>query len=143
MGVNFAGGGYAYTNADISFDPVLLIEDAEMDMHSFPLKYIRTFEFAGRSARVNLLQSYLDARWSGLLDGVPTSTSRSGLSDMDLRFAVNVLGAPPLSGEEFAEYRAATDHETIVGLSQQDLNDPHVHAFGHQVRGVAVTQSVA
>jgi len=116
VGVNFAGGGYAYTNADIAFDPVLLIEDVALEMHTFPVKYIRTFELAGKSARVDWLQSYQDARWSGLLDGVPTTTSRSGWSDMSLRFAVNLIGAPPLRGAEFAEYRAATDSETIVGL---------------------------
>ncbi len=29
---NFAGTGYAYTEADISFDPVLRIEDGQMEM---------------------------------------------------------------------------------------------------------------
>lgn len=116
IGVNFAGGGYAYTKADISFDPVLLIEDAELDLHTYPFKYIRTFEFVGKSARVDVLQSYQDARWGGLLDGVPTIVERSGWSDTGLRFAVNVLGAPPLSGAEFKKYRAETDCETIVGM---------------------------
>jgi hypothetical protein len=35
---------------------------------------------------------------------------------MLLRFAVNVIGAPPLSGAEYAEYRASLESETIVGL---------------------------
>jgi hypothetical protein len=35
---------------------------------------------------------------------------------MILRCAVNVVGAPPLRGSEFAEYRASTECETIVGL---------------------------
>jgi hypothetical protein len=116
MGINFAGGGYVYTSADISFDPVLLIEDVTMEMHSIPFKYIRTFELLGKSARVDVIQSYQDARWSGLLDGAPASTARSGWSDLSTRFAVNLIGAPPLSSEEFANYRATTDSETIVGL---------------------------
>jgi hypothetical protein len=116
MGMNFAGGGYAYTSGDIALDPVLLIEDAVFEMHDFPIKYIRTFELLGKSARVDLLQSYRDARWSGLLDGVPTTVARSGWADLSLRCAVNLFGAPPLRGAEFAEYRAATDRETIVGL---------------------------
>ena len=33
-----------------------------------------------------------------------------------LRFAVNLIGAPPLRGTEYAEYRAAAKTETIVGL---------------------------
>ena len=43
-GTNFAGGGYVYTEADISFDPVLRIENVEMEMHTLAVKYIRTFE---------------------------------------------------------------------------------------------------
>jgi hypothetical protein len=116
MRMNFAGGGYAYTSGDVAFDPVLLIEDAVMEIHTFPFKYIRTFELLGKSARVDWLQPYQDARWSGTLDGVPTSVARSGWSDMSLRVAVNLFGAPPLSGAEFAQYRAAQDRETIVGL---------------------------
>ena len=29
MGTNFVGGGYAYTEADIAFDPVLRIDEVE------------------------------------------------------------------------------------------------------------------
>ena len=116
LGVNFAGGGYIYTDADIAFDPVLRIEDAVMNVDTLPAKYIRSFEFAGKSARFDGIIAYQDARWNGLLDGVPTSVYRSGFSDMSLRFAVNLLGAPPLSTKEFAEYRAELEEETIVGL---------------------------
>ena len=87
-----------------------------MDLNSLPLKYIRTFELAGKSARVDLLQAYQDAEWNGLVDGVPTRVTRSGWSDTVLRFAVNLVGAPPLKGAEYAEYRAAAESETIVGL---------------------------
>lgn len=113
---NFAGIGYVFTNADIAFDPVLLIDDARLELHSIPSKYIRTFEFLGKSARVDLLQAYQHAQWSGSLDGVLTRVTRSGWSDMAVRFALNVIGAPPLSAAEFAEYQAATESETIVGL---------------------------
>jgi hypothetical protein len=34
-----------------------------------------------------------------------------------VRFAINLWGAPPLEGEEFAAYRAAVaDSETVVGF---------------------------
>ena len=116
IGTNFAGSGYAYTHGDISFDPVLLLEDVELDLHSLPYKYIHVFELLGRTARVDWLQAYEFARWNGTLNGVPAATTRSGWSDMSLRLAVNLLGAPPLRGAEFQEYRAAMDRETIVGL---------------------------
>ena len=118
---NFAGVGYAYTDADIAFDPVLLIEDAEFALQSFPLKYIRTFELAGKSARVDWLQAYQDAEWSGLLDGVPTRVERSGWSDMVLRFAMNIIGAPPLSGRRVRRIqgRSTKARQSWMGLEVQ------------------------
>jgi len=116
-GKNFVGGGYAYTTADIFLDPVLRIEDGEMKMHSWALKYIRTFELFQKSARIDFTQAYQEGRWTGLVDGVPTSIKRSGLADSVLRFAINLYGAPPLEGKEFAAYRAKVDVETIVGTA--------------------------
>ena len=116
MDVNFASTGYAYTGADISFDPVFLIENGVMEMHSFPVQYIRTFELAGKTARIDWTQAYQHARWTGLLNGVAASTAREGWSDMVFRLAVDLVGAPPLKGKEFAKYREATDSETIVGV---------------------------
>lgn len=116
---NFGGVAYAYTNADVAFDPVLLLEDVSLELQSFPLKYIRTFNLAGKSARIDWVQAYQDADWNGLLDGDPARATRSGWSDMSLRFAVNVIGAPPLSGAEFAQYRATVQSETVVGLAME------------------------
>ncbi len=117
MNVNFAGGGYVYTTGDIIFDPVLLVENVELEMHSVIFQYIRTFEFLGKSARVDFVQGYQDAIWKGLLEGQPASAYRSGLSDGSIRFAVNLWGAPPLKGKEFVDYRVKTDIETIIGAA--------------------------
>ena len=116
-GKNFIGGGYAYTEADIFLDPVLRIEDGEMEMHTLALKYIRTFELLQKSARIDFTQAYQEARYTGLLNGVSTSIKRSGLADSVLRFAINLYGAPPLEGKEFASYRAKVDVETIFGTA--------------------------
>jgi hypothetical protein len=116
-GKNFAGGGYAYTKADIFFDPVLRTENVEMEMDTWAVQYIRTFELFQKSSRIDFIQAYQEGRWTGLLDGVPTSIKRSGLSDSVLRFAINLYGAPPLEGKEFAVYRAKVDVETIVGTA--------------------------
>jgi hypothetical protein len=116
-GANFAGGGYAYTEADISFDPVSRIEDAEMELHTWAVKYIRTFELFQKSARIDFLQGYQEGRWTGLVDGVRKSIQRKGLSDSRLRLAINLYGAPPLKGEAFAAYRASAGVETIIGTA--------------------------
>jgi len=117
IGTNFAGGGYVYTEANILFDPVLRIENVEMEMHTWALKYIRTFELFQKSARIDFTQAYQEGRWTGLVDGIPSSIKRSGLSDSVLRFAINLYGAPPLKGKEFAAYRAKADVETIFGTA--------------------------
>ena len=116
---NFAGLGYSFTRADIYFDPVLRAENVEMEMHAWTAKYIRTFELFEKSARIDLIQSFQDARWTGSLNGFSTSTRRNGLADTMVRFAVNLYGAPPLKGKSFQEYRmkALSRAETIIGAA--------------------------
>jgi len=116
-GTNFIGGSYAYTEGDLSFDPVLKIDDAEVELHTMALKYIRTFEVFGFSARVDLAGAYQDGTWKGTLDGVPAKVDRSGFADPMLRLAVNLYGAPPLEKKAFASYRAEIENETIVGAA--------------------------
>ena len=113
---NFAATRYAYTRADINFDPVLKLDDVEMEMHTVGLGYIRTFEVLEKSARAEVKFPFQDARWTGLLDGKQASAHRRGLADPVVRVAVNILGAPPLKGKAFAKYRASIKQETIVGL---------------------------
>jgi len=117
IGTNFAGGAYSYTEADIYFDPVIQIEDAKMEMHTWAVQYVRTFELFQKSTRIDFTQGFQEGRWNGLVGGVPKSIKRSGLSDSLLRFAINLYGAPPLEGKEFLAYRAKIDVETIVGAA--------------------------
>ncbi len=117
INTNFFGGAYAHLEGDISFDPALLIEDAEVDMEIAALAYIRTFKLFGRTARVDVVQGWRDARWTGKLNGVGTIVARQGLADTKLRFSVNLIGAPPLFGKDYAAYRKTTETETIVGAA--------------------------
>jgi len=112
---NYFGTGYAYTEADIGFDPVLKLSNVEMELDTWPLKYIRTFALFDKTARIGILQTYQEGRWSGRVDGASKTIHRSGWADTLLRFAINLYGAPPLQRKEYAAYRAATEVETIVG----------------------------
>lgn len=116
IGGNFGGAAYAYTTGDILFDPALRIENAQFDLQTVAGKYIRSFGLLGKSARVDVTQAYQIGTWTGLLNGAPATVERSGFADTSLRFAVNLIGAPPLASKEFAAYRAKTDSETIVGM---------------------------
>jgi hypothetical protein len=117
LGSNFVGGAYAYTEADISVNPALLLEDVDMKLDTVAAKYIHAFKLWDKSARVDITQAYLKGRWTGLIDGVPSAIKRSGWSDTFARFAINLYGAPPLRGQEFGAYRAKTRDETIVGAA--------------------------
>jgi len=114
---NFGGFAFAHTEADIFFDPTLLLEDVEMKLDTWGGKYIRTFELFKRSARIDITQAYQKGEWTGLLEGVPASTSRSGWSDTFVRAAINLYGAPPLRGKKFGVYRSKIGIETIVGAA--------------------------
>ncbi|MGO8838005.1 MAG: transporter [Limisphaerales bacterium] len=117
IGANFAGAAYAYTTGDISLDPVLRIQNGQFDVQTVAVKYIYSFELLGKSARVDIAQPYQFGHWSGLINGVQAATSRAGFADTSVRFAVNLIGAPPLKGKEFAAYQATNaDHETIAGV---------------------------
>lgn len=117
IGLNVLGAAYARTDADISFDPVLRIENATLDMDTLAFRYIRTFEMLGKTARFEVIQGWQDGTWTGLLDGAPASVSRTGWTDTNLRIAVNLVGGPPLKGKEFAAYRAKQDVETLIGAA--------------------------
>jgi len=116
INTNFFGGGYAHTNADITLDPVLKIEDGEAEIYSWVGKYIRSLMLFDRTARISVAQGYQDGRWTGVLDGEAKSITRHGLTDTLIRFSVNLYGSPPMEGKEYAAYRASHEEETTVGV---------------------------
>jgi hypothetical protein len=117
VGMNVLGVGGAYTDGDIAFDPVLEIEDASVEVKTALVSYLRAFDLAGRSARLDVLLPYQDARWEGLLDGQPAATERRGFDDPLLRLSVNFIGAPALKSKAYRAYRAAHPVNTVVGAA--------------------------
>lgn len=115
LGGNFAGVAALHTEADIFFNPALKLEDVEMRLDTVAAKYVHGFELFGKSARIDVSQGYQKGRWKGLVDGTPDSITRSGWTDTFVRLATNLYGAPPLKGKAFADYRARTKDENIVG----------------------------
>jgi hypothetical protein len=114
---NYVTANYARTTGEIAFDPVLQIEGAEVELDTWLLGYIRTFQMLDKTARIEVRQAWQEGTWSGTLAGEPTAVSREGLADTFVRLAVNLIGSPPLKGEAFAEYRALTEIDTIVGAA--------------------------
>ena len=115
VGAQFIGVSYVYTQSDILLDPVLEIENAEMDMNTIGLSYIRSINLFDQSARLDFSLPYKTGRWEGLLDGQVAKARRDGFADPSLRLSVLLYGAPALSGNEFAEYSSTHTANTIVG----------------------------
>jgi hypothetical protein len=116
-GINFIGLGMAYTFGDINFNPVLLLEDTQLDMAGFAAAYIRTFDWFGKSARIDLTLPYANGHWQGLVNGESVSVRRQGFADARLRLSVNLIGAPALRGKDFAQHRVANPVTTTVGAA--------------------------
>jgi len=135
-GLNVLGFAAGWTDGDIGFDPVLRIEDATYDLYVGGAAYIRTFEFLGKSSRIDFSLPYAAGRWEGLVDGLDTVVRRRGFADPRIRFSVNLYGAPPLSGEEYARFRQENPVTTTVGaalavtLPLGDYNDQKLINLG-------------
>ena len=116
VGLNVIGATYVHTDGDLFFDPVLLVDDGEIEQHTAVASYTRTFGLAGRTARLDVLVPFKSARWQGLLDGVFTTVRREGPADPIFRLSINLIGGPALKSKEFQEYRAARTTSTVVGM---------------------------
>jgi len=96
---------------------VLRVEDATFELYGVGATYVRTFEWFGRSSRIDVLVPYANGRWEGLLDGEYASRRRNGLADPRIRISMNLYGAPPLRGKEFVQYRRNNPVTTTVGAA--------------------------
>jgi hypothetical protein len=116
-GLNVIGVGTGRTEGDIFFDPVLRIKDGTFELYGLGASYVRTFEWFGKSSRVDVTVPYANGRWEGMLDGEYASRRRDGFGDPHLRISMNLYGAPALSGREFAQYRKDNPVNTTVGAA--------------------------
>jgi hypothetical protein len=114
MGINVVGFGYGYTFGDVFFDPLLQAEDAGVTAHTLVATYVKPFRIGEKFARMDVFLPFSNARWEGLLQGVPTRVERTGLADPKLRFSYHLIGPPALAPKELLEY--LKDHTTYTTL---------------------------
>lgn len=113
-GLNVLGIGTSYSEGDIYFDPVLQLEDVEVELAGVGLVYLRTFDFLGKSARADFLVPYANGNWRGLLGGDPAKTRRSGFRDPRVRLSVLLYGGPAQTPQEFFK---SPKSNTVVGAA--------------------------
>lgn len=117
IGTKILGAGYAYTTGDLFFDPVLQIEDAEVEVDTLALSYVQSVALFGKPVRFDLLLPWQNAYWSGQLAGQSASTERAGWADPRFRLSVNLLGAPPLAAGDFQQYMSNRETTTVLGAA--------------------------
>ena len=113
IGTNFLLAGYTYTWGSLSFDPSLPITGVKAEINTGTVGYERTIDLLGRTASAAIAVPYIQGNLSGDVFGQAMAISRSGLGDLKMRFAVNVIGGPALTPERFI-HRVQT---TTLGVS--------------------------
>jgi hypothetical protein len=112
-GTNFLVANYSRLDGQVLTDPSLPVTDIHAVINAFALGYVRVIDLGGRSASLGLVAPFASGNVSGKVFDAPNQVYRAGLGDMRFRFAIDLLGGPALTPEEFA--RSAP--QTIVGAS--------------------------
>jgi hypothetical protein len=115
VGLNFLIAGALYSQGKLAFDPDLSVADANFHSNTGLLAYVRSFDFAGQSAKFDVIVPASSFAARGLVDGQPREREMAGLGDPRFRVSVNLIGAPAMSVKDFANYR----QDLIVGVSLQ------------------------
>ncbi|MFZ9003883.1 MAG: transporter [Robiginitalea sp.] len=114
-GVNLLTLGYAYSDGAVLFDKTIPIENVSANIHSFNAAYSRSTALFGKAGRFDLAVPIVTGNWQGDVLEEAESTTRTGIADPVLRFALFITGAPALSREAFAGFQP----KTIVGITMR------------------------
>jgi hypothetical protein len=113
IGLNFLILGGTHQTGSVLVDPTLPVKDVTAQVNTATLAYSHVFDFWGQSGSLAFVLPNAWLTASGEVFDQARSISRNGLGDMSLRLAVNLLGAPALTLQEFASYQ----QDTIVGVT--------------------------
>ncbi len=105
--------GFGYSQGGIVTDATLPVEDLTAKIGSSSIGAVHSFSLFGQTAQVSAILPYAWGDVSALLGGTTQSTTRSGISDMRLRFSYLVLGAPATALKDLAK----APRKTILGTS--------------------------
>jgi hypothetical protein len=115
VGLNFLLAGYGYSAGGVATDPSPPLQNADLQVQTTFLAYVRSLTIWGRSGKIDVVLPYAWLSGSADVEGQPREREGSGLADPRLRLSVNLYGAPALSLQEFAHYR----QDLIIGTSLQ------------------------
>ena len=114
-GTRVAVVGYSYASGDVLFDPSIPLYGVDSKINTGILAYLQTFSLWGRTTNVVAELPYSWGKTEGLLFELPARRDYSGLGDLKITLAVNLLGAPSMTPADFQELRAKP--HPILGAS--------------------------
>ena len=94
---------YGFSDGELLFDPTLPITDATGIIHAPVLTLYHAFNFFGRSANITGSLPYAIGDFEGLVSDQQRAAHRSGMADIMVRTAVNLVGAPSLTPAAFVK----------------------------------------
>jgi hypothetical protein len=92
----------------LAFDPDLSVADANFHSKTGLLAYVRSFDFAGQSAKFDVIVPASSFAAWGLVDGQARQREMAGLGDPRFRVSLNLAGAPAI-GEGLCALPAGSD----------------------------------
>jgi hypothetical protein len=114
-GVNFVILGYVGTQGGLPSDTAIALTSARFKTLGPVLAYARSFDFLGRSAKVDVIAPFGQLSGSGIYLGEPIERKVDGWGDPQMRVSVNLYGGPALNAAQFRTYVPGL----IVGASVQ------------------------
>lgn len=113
VGINFVAAGYMNSRGALLFDPAIPVTDADSNVDTVLLGYVRTLGIAGKSAKVGVILPYALLSANGYADGIYHTRDQDGIADPAFYFSINLYGAPALSLKDFKNYQ----QDTIIGFT--------------------------
>ncbi len=113
VNATFFVAGFSLSRGGVLTDPTLPVKDLHATVETPSLGIGRSFALFGRTAQAFAALPYSWAQVSGIALGEARDVARSGLSDMRVRVAVLVRGAPAATAGEVLK----APRRTILGTS--------------------------
>ena len=87
-----------YNDGDLNLEGTVPIEDATGRINGVAIGFYRSLGFFGRAANVTVILPYGTGTFDGIVLGSPYTAHRSGLFDIPVRLALNLIGGDCLYG---------------------------------------------
>ena len=113
VGMNFLGVAAMYTGGGVVTDPALALDKVSAHVFSAAPFFAHTFDLVGRLANVSVALPYAWMTATVEDDGETHSGDRSGWVDPSARLAMNLIGGPAMTPQQFRERIP----ETALGAS--------------------------